>query len=105
MSSCSAPTTAGISANQRFTLAASTVPVTEKVPARKKGMRRFFRAVVLTHGAVSVVAVIVGCQFVGTAYPSGYTEKSNKCARIPLGVYRLFECPLPGLPKHRPMIT
>jgi len=31
-----APTTAGMSANQRFTLAASTVPVTVKVPRQKE---------------------------------------------------------------------
>ena len=105
MNSWFAPTTAGMSANQRFTLAASTVPVTVKVPARKKRMRCFFPAVVLTHDALSVVAVMVGCEFIGAVYPIGYTKESNKYGRIPPGVCRMLECPLPEPPKHRPMIT
>lgn len=105
MSSWFAPTTAGMSANQRFTLAASTVPVTVKVPARKKRMRCFFPAVVLTHDAVSGVAVRVRCEFIGAVYPTGYVKESHKCAHIPLGVCRLLECPLPDLPRQCPTIT
>lgn len=71
MSNWFAPTTAGTSANQRFTLAASTVPVTVKVPARKKRMRCFFLEVVLTHEAVWGVATRVRREFTGSATPAG----------------------------------
>ena len=64
MNSWFAPTTAGMSANQRFTLVASTVPATVKVPARKKRMRCFFPAVVLTHEAVLVTAITLRYEFI-----------------------------------------
>lgn len=78
-----APTRAGMSANQRFTLTASTVPVTVKVPARKKRMRCFFPAVVLRHDAVSGVTVRVRGECIGVVYPSGYIKRRRKSVHIP----------------------
>jgi hypothetical protein len=100
-----APTTAGMRANHRFTLAARTVPVTAKVPASRKRIRCFFLTVVLTHDEVFCVSVEARCEFRGSIYPMGYKENFAKNVLIPLGVYRLFGCPLSDLSKQRPAIT
>ncbi len=82
-----APTTAGMRANQRFTLTASTVPITVKVPARKNRMRCFFPAVVRAHDAVSGVAVRVRCEFIRELYPIGYVNKTHvKWINTPRGI-------------------
>ena len=100
-----APTTTGMRANHRFTLAARTVPVTAKVPASRKRIRCFFLTVVLTHDEVFCVSVEARCEFIGSIYPMGYKENFAKNVLIPLGVYRLFGCPLSDLSKQRPTIT
>jgi len=71
MKSWFAPTTAGITANQRFTPTASAVPVSVKVPASKNRMR----CLLLVKGAAQESVGVLDrsrVRFILPLYPMGY---------------------------------